>query len=193
MSKNNRHFILNVYNVLTKVGIKTMFQEIKELIKKGLEISILNNEKESKNVFFELLSKIELIEQEKHIKQSQKIRETDMPDAERNDSVRTYEKLDEKQKKDMCIVANYFSLFEHYDLYPAYSQDKAFDVASHVLNVKKKTLKNTRDSFDGHNNSHRKGWWQKELSTLLQEVKTSCELLSREEFLAKVKQILKIN
>ena len=112
---------------------------------------------------------------------------------EENKSVRTYEKLEEDLKREMCMVANYFSLYEHYDLYPTYSQDKAFEVASQVLNVKKGTLKNTRDMFDGHNNSHRNGWYQNELSKLLQEVKANCELLSREEFLAKVKQILKIN
>ena len=48
-----------------------MFQEIKELIKKGLEISILNNEKESKNVFFELLSKIEQAEQKEMLQKNQ--------------------------------------------------------------------------------------------------------------------------
>lgn len=170
-----------------------MCQEIKELIKKGLELSILHNEKESKNIFFELLSKVEQMEQEKHVKQSQEIEKIDMSDAENNNSARTYEKMDEKQKKDMCIVANYFSLYEHNDVYPMFSQDKAFDVASQVLKVKMNTLKNTRDMFDGHNNSHRKGWWKTELPTLLQEVKTSCELLSREEFLVKVKEILKIN
>lgn len=170
-----------------------MFHEIKEIIKKGLEVSIVNNEKESKNVFFELLSKVEQMEQGKHLKQSQEIEEIDMSGAENNNSVRTYEKLDEKQKKDMCIVANYFSLYEHNDVFPMFSQDKAFDAAAQALNVKKRTLKNTRDMFDGHNDSHRTGWFQKELPMLLQEVKTSCELLSREEFLAKVKQILKIN
>ena len=62
-----------------------------------------------------------------------------------------------------------------------------------MLNVKKRTLKNTRDMFDGHNNSRRIGWNQKELPSLLQEVKIACELLSREEFLTKVKQILNIH
>lgn len=158
-----------------------MFQEIKELIKKGLEISILNNEKESKNVFFELLSKIEQAEQKEMLQKNQKLEEK-RESSQENKNMRTYEKLDEDLKREMCMVANYFSLYEHEDVYPAYSQDKAFEKASQVLNVKKRTLKNTRDMFDGHNNSRRIGWNQKELPSLLQEVKIACELLSREEF-----------
>lgn len=169
-----------------------MYQDVKDLIKKGLEISILNNEKESKNIFFELLSKIEKIEQNENIKICQNIEKNSMTYTEDKIHLNKYDKLEENLKRDMCMVANYFSLYEHKDLYPAFSQDKAFEIASQILHVKKRTLKSTRDMFDGHNNSHRIGW-QKELSPLLQEVKTNCERITREEFLTKVKQILKIN
>lgn len=158
--------------------------EIKELIREGLESAILNNEQVSKSVFFELLSKVEQLEQ--------RLTTQLLFERKENLQARSYVRHEDDIKRDMCMVANYFSLYEHKDLYPDDSQDRAFEIASKVLNVKKSTLRNTRDMFDGHNNSARRGWYQNALPSFMQEIKKHCELMSKEDFLSEVKKILKI-
>lgn len=157
--------------------------EIKELVKNGIETAILNNEKLSKQIFFELLSKIEQLEQNQ--------KELHVISIDKG-KTRSYIKMADDFKKDCYKVANFLSLYEHEDLFPTLSQDKSFEEISKRLKVKKNTLKNWRDMFDGHNTSHRVGWNQKELPSCLQEIKTRCELMTKEEFLIEVKEILNI-
>lgn len=137
--------------------------------------------------FFELLSKVEQFEQKDLLQYTEKTAVSE------ENKTRSYTKMKDDFKNDCYFIANYLSLYGHEDLFPNYSQDKSFEVISRKLNIKKNTIKNWRDMYDGHNDSSRKGWYQVELPSNMQEIKIRCELLSKEEFLAEVKQILNID
>lgn len=167
--------------------------EIKELVRKGLETAILNDEQASKSVFFELLSKIEQLEQKKLLQHTEK---TAVPDESKT---RSYTKMKDDLKIEGYKIANYLSLYSHEDLFPMYSQDKALELIAETLNLKKNTIRNWRDMFDWHNKNNnkrensRKGWENCILSQPMEKIKNEYGSMPKEEFLAEVKQILNID
>lgn len=169
--------------------------EIKELVRKGLETAILNNEQASKSVFFELLSKVEQFEQKELISKYGREQKIVMED----NKIRTYTKIGEGLKIDGYKVANYLSLYSHEDLFPNFSQDRALEEIACTLNMKKNTIRNWRDMFDWHNRNNikkenvRKGWVDCNLPQPMEEIKNEYGSMPKEEFLAEVKQILNID
>lgn len=93
---------------------------------------------------------------------------------------------------DMYVVAYCFSYFEHGVLYPTLNQWEAFDMAAETLGIKANTLKNTRDSFDGHNDNYRSGWHQKPLSDKMQQFKNVYENKGKNDVINEAKNILGI-
>ena len=55
------------------------------------------------------------------------------------------------------------------------------------------TLKNARDWFDGHNDSHRSGWWQAPLPEDMERAKNVFDNKSRNELISEAQNILEIN
>ena len=90
------------------------------------------------------------------------------------------------------IVAYCFSTYDHSCLYPTTSLNDALIDAAQRLDIKVTTLKNIRDAFDGHNDSPRKGWWQKPLSPRYQYIKDIMQQKTKEEVIKLAKGILKI-
>jgi len=68
-----------------------------------------------------------------------------------------------RSRPQALIAAFYLSKFEH-DKLRLGNQGETFSKIADALSIKKNTLKNYRDYFDPHTGSHRKGWWQVELS-----------------------------
>ena len=101
----------------------------------------------------------------------------------------TYDRI---TKEHINKVAYVFSEYEHTALYPHLKQTIAFETASRVLGCPRGTLQNIRDAFDGHNNSPRRGWWQKPLADDLQHVKDKFDKRTRAENVAEAKEILGI-
>ena len=167
------------------VIMKNILSEIKELAQKGMENTIISHDEENKNIFLNIMLKTELaINKLKENKDCQVLKE---------DTSRTYEKIDEDVKSNMYLIAYCFSKYEHDSLYPNFSQDKAFIIASEKLGVKKTTLKNARDWFDGHNDNHRSGWWQQPLPEDMQKFKDIYDKKTREAVISEAKSILDIN
>lgn len=102
------------------------------------------------------------------------------------------EKIEDETKNALYLIAYCFSCYEHTSLYPKFSQDKAFIVAAEQLGVKKNTLKNARDWFDGHNDSPRSGWWQKPLPTGMKNAKNKFDIKNKVTLLEEAKSILGI-
>lgn len=163
-----------------------LLNEIKQLTKTGYETAIISNEEKSKDIFFNILLKIEMAL--KTMSSAQPINNT----LTSQHTDRTYEKMDEETKRQAYIVAYCFSYYEHTSLYPECTQDQAFEIAARKLNIKKNTLKNYRDAFDGHNNSPRKGWWQKELPYDMEQIKHTHEAKPKWENISAAKEILGI-
>lgn len=105
---------------------------------------------------------------------------------------RTYDSHEETTRHNMHVVGYCFSTYEHTSLYPAYTQDKALNLAAQIIGVKKNTLKQTRDAFDGHNNSPRKGYWQSKLPTALQKIKDKYDKIKKETVITEAKKILNL-
>lgn len=164
-----------------------LLNEIKQLTKTGYETAILSNEEKSQDIFLNILLKIEMA-----LKSIQSANTITYKAASSN-TERTYEKFDEETKRRAYLIAYCFSYYEHTCLYPEYTQDKAFDVAAKKLNIKKNTLKNFRDQFDGHNNSDRRGWWQSPLPYDMEQFKHTHEAKSKFENVFAAKKILGIN
>ena len=89
------------------------------------------------------------------------------------------------------ISSFYLSKFDHYNLGLG-NQGRTFTIIANLLSVKVNTLKHYRDHFDPHTGSHRKGWWQTELSAqfadILQEYKDHDESVLRKMVLGFIKQ-----
>jgi hypothetical protein len=79
------------------------------------------------------------------------------------------ERLDPPTRRKVLVTALYLSRFGHEALGLG-NQDQTFESAAALLGTKKHTLKNHRDRFDPHTESHRRGWWQAELSDDLREL-----------------------
>ena len=95
-------------------------------------------------------------------------------------------------------VAYFLSRFEHTDLFNC-SQTEAMDKISILLNIKKTSLRNIRDSFDPYVNElkekhlvKRKGWWHVELLPDYKKIYDYYENKSKEEILSEVKNILNL-
>lgn len=73
------------------------------------------------------------------------------------------ERLAPDVRRNVLITALYLSRFGHEAL-DLGNQDQTFERAGELLGTKKHTLKNYRDSFDPHTESHRRGWWQTDLA-----------------------------
>lgn len=164
--------------------MQNILNEIKEIIQSGIENSILNNEPKSKEIFFKLSDKIVLAlnnlnSETKTINYNKTVF-----------SQRTYEYIDDETRKKMQIVAYCFSTYEHDPIFPNCTQTKALEIAAEKLGVKKNTLKQTRDAFDGHNNNHRQGYHQKDLSEPLKQIKDLYGKKSKNEVVNEVKSIL---
>lgn len=166
----------------------TLLNEIKQLAQQGLEKSIISRDEENKDIFMQIMLKAEVAIN----KVEQSSAHKNVVAEKENFSTRTYERIDEDAKSDMYLIAYCFSRFEHTSLYPQYSQDKSFIIAAEKLGVKKNTLKNSRDWFDGHNNNTRKGWWQAPLPEDMQKFKEIYDLKSKNEVIAEAKNILGI-
>lgn len=160
-----------------------LLNEIKELAQQGLENTIIAKDDKNKNIFLSIMLKSELT-----------LSKTTAPNTNDNkvEPIRTYEKLDDDVKMNMYLVAYCFSCYEHTSLYPSFSQDKSFNIAAEQLGVKKNTLKNARDWFDGHNDSHRSGWWQAPLPEDMERAKKVFDNKSRNELITEAKNILNI-
>lgn len=161
-------------------------KEIKELIQNGIENSILNNEPKSKEIFFKLSDKITLALN--NLNSETKTLNYNKPVLNQ----RTYEYLEDDARRKMQVVAYCFSTYEHNSVFPTLSQDCAFETAAKKLGVKKNTLKQTRDVFDGHNDNHRRGWWQAELNESMQKIKDLYDRKSKNEVVNEVKRILNL-
>lgn len=167
--------------------MQNILTEIKQLAQKGMENTIISNDTENKELFLNILLKSEVaINQLNPVNFEKKIIQT------KEETSRTYKRIDEDLKSDMYLVAYCFSNFEHASLYPQYSQDKAFMIAADKIGVKKNTLKNSRDWFDGHNNSHRNGWWQQPLPEDMQKFKDIYDTKEKEDVINEAKAILDI-
>jgi hypothetical protein len=167
--------------------MKNLLLEIKELAQKGMEKAVISHDEENKNTFLSIMLKTEIaiskLNENKHGLDLQSSKE---------EISRTYEKIDEDIKSNMYLVAYCFSKYEHNSLYPTLSQDKAFIVASEKLGVKKNTLKNARDWFDGHCDNHRSGWWQQPLPDDMQKFKDIYDNKSRNEIIGEAMSVLDI-
>jgi len=163
--------------------MENLLTEIKALAKDGYENAVMSNTEKCKDAFLSIMLKIEI---------SLNTPVTIRKNFTSNIPSRTYEKINDIQKQNMYLVAYCFSYFDHTSLYPAYKQDKAFEIAAEKLGVKKNTLKNARDWFDGHNDNHRKGWWQSPLPDDMAKVKKIYGNKSKEEIISLAKSILGI-
>lgn len=168
--------------------MKNLLNEIKELSQHGLEKSIISGNEEDKDIYMQIMLKAEVAIN----KFSQTNISKTVPTGKEDFSNRTYERIDEDSKSDMYLVAYCFSRFEHTSLYPKYSQDKSFMIAAEKLGVKKNTLKNCRDWFDGHNDNNRKGWWQAPLPEDMQKFKDIYDIKSKSNIITEAKNILGI-
>ena len=84
-------------------------------------------------------------------------------------TTRTKSVRDFRDKRDAYIAAYYMSKFEHYGL-DLGNQSETFKRLADILDVNVNTIKNTRDLFDPHTGSHRRGWWQVDLPPSLVEI-----------------------
>ena len=162
-----------------------LLNEIKKLAKNGYEEAIISNELKSKDTFLNILLKAEIA-----LNNTNKIKDFEKPNTKNPD--RTYEKIEDNIKKDMYLVAYCFSYYEHTSLYPQYTQDKAFNIAAEKLGIKKNTLKNTRDWFDGHNDNDRSSWWQAPLPDDMQQFKNMYENKNKTDVVLEARKILGI-
>ena len=167
--------------------MNNLLNEIKQLAQQGLENTILSKDDRNKDIFLKIMLKSELA-----LNKSITSNVNHSNSINKEESSRTYEKLDDDIKMNMYLVAYCFSCYEHNSLYPKFSQDKAFIIASEQLGVKKNTLKNARDWFDGHNDSHRSGWWQAPLPEDMERAKNIFDNRSRNELINEAKNILEI-
>lgn len=168
--------------------MNNLLNEIKQLAQQGLENTIIAKDDKNKDIFLNIMLKSELALNKIPMKNTNSLTLTN-----KEESSRTYEKLDDDIKMNMYLVAYCFSCYEHTSLYPKFSQDKAFIVASEQLGVKKNTLKNARDWFDGHNDSHRSGWWQSPLPEDMERAKNVFDNKSRNDLLDEAREILEID
>jgi len=168
--------------------MKNLLVEIKQLAQKGMEHMIISNDVQNKDIFLSILLKSEVA-----ISKIGHNLSNSNDSSERPENNRTYERIDEELKNDMYLVAYCFSYYEHTSLYPQFSQDKAFEIAATKLGVKKTTLKNTRDWFDGHNDSHRKGWWQAPLPEDMQNFRDIYDKKKREDVISEANLLLEVS
>ncbi len=92
--------------------------------------------------------------------------------------VTDHERMEPGVRHNVLIAALYLSRFGHEELGLG-NQDQTFERAAPILGTKKHTLKNYRDHFDPHTESHRSGWWQvtlpDDLRAILEEHGTASE------------------
>jgi len=168
--------------------MKNLLTEIKQLAQKGMENTVIANDIQNKDLFLSIMLKSEVA-----ISKLGDNLNSSMIFHNKPEGNRTYERIGEDLKSDMYLVAYCFSYYEHTSLYPQFSQDKAFEVAATKLGVKKTTLKNSRDWFDGHNDSHRKGWWQAPLPEDMQKFRDIYDKKDRAEVINEASLILEIS
>ncbi len=167
-------------NIIEKV------QEIRQLARQGMKDMILADDSKTEEIFLEIMEKSKSILDRLERKDFSK-------ENTSKENVRTRTgRIPDDVKQKVNLVAYCFSEYEHTSLYPNRSQQEAFELAAQALEVKKNTLSNIRDSFDGHNNSHRRGWYQAELSSDLVKTKEICSRSDKNTILAKARQILGI-
>lgn len=164
-----------------------LLNTIKELAQKGYEKSVISNDADNKELFLNIMLKTEIVLNNVENKNKVKIQFNEKK------TNRTYEKIEDNTKREMYLIAYCFSYYEHTCLYPQYNQDKAFNVAAEKLGVKKSTLKNARDWFDGHNNNARSGWWQAPLPEDMEKFKKIYSKKSEADTVSEAKNILGIN
>ena len=99
------------------------------------------------------------------------------------------ERIDDEKREDVYTVAYWMSKYEHRDILPSYTQTEAFSYISDVLGVKHNYLKNTRDTFDSHTGSHRKGW-DARMNELMKKLFLDFEEMEKTQVLERVRQIL---
>ena len=100
------------------------------------------------------------------------------------------EKIEDETKNALYLIAYCFSRYEHTSIFPNHGQDVSFEIASEKLGVKKTTLRNNRDKFDGHNESSRRGWWQTPLPDDMEKVKRIFDSKTKQELITEAKEIL---
>ncbi len=163
--------------------MKELLSQIKNLAQEGMEQSIVDRNKESKEIFLEILLKAEVALNKSDAK----------PVATFSTSTgRKHDKISDEARHNLNVVAYAFSEYKHTMLYPLVTQQEAFYRASQKLGVKKNTLSAKRDAFDGHNDNHRKGWWRTPLAPDMQLIKDEYDKKSKDEVLADAREILGI-
>lgn len=96
-------------------------------------------------------------------------------------------------KRNVYVVACYLSKFGHSNLFKEHSQQQAFKEISRLLDVNTNTLKASRDEFDSFFPNNRSGWKSGSLKPPAQEVYNEYKDLNHDEFVIKVKDIIKID
>lgn len=161
--------------------MQDFYEKVEDIADKTLAAIYQKDLDKAKDLMYSLIITIRML------KQTQ-IEET----ANKNNNQRTYDSHEESTRHNMHVIGYCFSTYEHTCLYPTYSQDKALNSAAQIIGVKKNTLKQTRDAFDGHNNSPRKGYWQSDLPTALQKIKDKYDKIKKEAVIAEAKKILNL-
>ncbi len=162
-------------------------KEISKLAEKGMEHCRSLNDEIGKKIFLEILVHTKMIEYNKEARQAVNNIFLEFP------YMRTYSRITKEVRKEMHLIAFCFSYFEHTSLYPYESQDRALELASETLEIKKSSLRNIRDMFDGHNPKQiRKGRWKTPLPPNMQKFKDDYEKKDREDVLDEAKKILGI-
>jgi hypothetical protein len=100
------------------------------------------------------------------------------------------ERMEPEVRRKVLLVALYLSRFDHQALGLG-NQDQTFERAAALLGAKKNTLKNYRDWFDPHTESHRRGWWQAELPDGFQQLLSQYGSLAEPDLRARVLETLK--
>ncbi len=164
--------------------MKEFLNDLKETVLKAQQDAILNSEFISSKYFLDMYVKLE--------NQISKCQDSFIYEPIKERKTRTYDKLDEKVRDNVLLVAFCFSYYEHDSLYPTQSQDRALSLAAEALGTKKSTLKMHRDLFDGHNNNHRKGWSNSPMPPNVQKIKDYLETLDKKVVVEKAKKVLNL-
>ena len=149
-------------------------EKLRQLAEAGYSSSLENNEVISKQFFWDILRVLNEASAQKA-----------------SEITNHYSRVPDRKK--MLIVAYYLSEYGHETLFQGtyISQQDAIKKAAEILHIKANTLKNQRDFFDTHTNSHREGW-KKDLDSHQQAIFDEMRNLSQDEALNKVRTILKL-
>lgn len=156
--------------------MQSFYEEVENVADEALKAIYQEDLDKAKELLYSLIIRVKMIKK--------------LSLAENKVEQRTYNSIDQSTRHNMHVVGYCFSKFGHACLYPELSQDSAFNLAAKKIGVKKSTLKQTRDAFDGHNDSPRRGYWQTDLPNALQKIKNKYDRLRKEVVISEAKKIL---